>query len=372
MRRGIALLVVALTLVTRPEHPRAGPASATAILDQYARGDVAGATAALSHVDDFQALLEDLQANGRPWITAATPADVPRRRLTAATVALEAARLDEWHEWKQVLHHDAIGDEHRHFQPPDAVYWRAPPRLIAWGAALFYAAGDPTPVEHVWQLAAVAVAERGEDFEFLIGSPFEERGTGAEEELQYLPPVLKRFPREPRFQLAQAIALSWRSWTAPRRSTQGTKEAAAAFDALGKDDMVGGEAMVRLGDLRLRLGRTDDARQLFAKAEAATRDPYLIYLARFLTGQADEKDHRTDEAVAAYRRALVAMPRVQSASVALAAQLFLKDQRAEAGAIIDATMASHPQPVDPWRTFADGDDRFWPQLIARLRQEIAK
>jgi tetratricopeptide (TPR) repeat protein len=368
MRRGIVLLVVALALVTRPERPAASVPAATALLDQYARGEFAAVTEAIAHIDDFDALLKDLQATGRPWIAAGPPADVPRRRLVAATVALEAARADEWHEWKLVLHHDRVGS----FQPADAVYWKPPPRLIVWGASLFYTAGGPTPLEHLWQLAAIAVAERGEDFEFLIGSPFEARGTGAEEEILYLPPVLKRFPTEPRFQLAQAVALAWRSWPGARRSTLGTRDAADLFEALSKDQVVGGEAMVRLGDLRLRVGRLDDARQFLARAETATRDPYLIYLARFLTGQSYEKDHRTDEAIAAYRRALVAMPRVQSASIALAAQLFLKDQRTEAGALVDANMSSQPQPVDPWRTFVDGDDRFWPELIADLRREIAK
>jgi hypothetical protein len=35
-------------------------------------------------------------------------------------------------------------------------------------------------------------------------------------------------------------------------------------------------------------------------------------------------------------------------------------------------LAANPRPVDPWRTYIHADDRFWPQLIARLRQEILK
>jgi hypothetical protein len=31
-----------------------------------------------------------------------------------------------------------------------------------------------------------------------------------------------------------------------------------------------------------------------------------------------------------------------------------------------------PPPVDPWRTYADADDRFWPELRDRLRAEIVK
>ena len=150
------------------------------------------------------------------------------------------------------------------------------------------------------------------------------------------------------------------------------KDAQQAFDALTKDDVVGGEAMVRLGELRLRTGAVDDALKLFDRAESATRDPYVIYLARFLKGQALERQKHPADAVWAYRGALAAVPRAQSASMALAAQLFLTDERAEAAAVLNANLSDGRQPVDPWRALADGDDRFWPELIARLRSAIVR
>ena len=187
-----------------------------------------------------------------------------------------------------------------------------------------------------------------------------------------MPALRKRFPNEPRFELAGAIAFAWRTWPGARRTTQGGKEAIDALDVLSKDDAVGAEAMVRLGEIRLRLGNLNAAMPLFDRADATTRDPYVVYLARFLRGQAFEKQKRGPDAILAYRSALAAVPRAQSASVALATQLFLADRRAEAAAVIDATLRGGPPPVDPWRTFADGDDRFWPALIAHLRGAIAR
>src|SRR5215472_8035968 len=175
MRRSVARVAVTLALLVFPGRSAARAPKATDLLDGYLRGDFTSVTNTLAQLEDFQALLVDLERSGPGWIAAGPVADQPRRRLAAATLALEAARIDEKREWKFVFHPDAIGDSRRSYQPPDAVYWKPPPRLIVWGAGLFSAAGPPTAVEHLWQLAAIAVAERGEDFEFLIGSPYEAR-----------------------------------------------------------------------------------------------------------------------------------------------------------------------------------------------------
>jgi hypothetical protein len=346
------------------DRPAADAPTARALLDQYSRGQFAAVSLALDHLDNFHTLLTELKVDGPAWIASADPPDRPRRRLVAATVALEAARADEWREWKLIQHQPKT-------VPSDTLAWQPPPLLIAWGAELFRAAGPPAPIERWWQLAAVAVAERAEDFEFLIGSPFEARSDPGDE-IMFAPGLLTRFPHEPRFQLAAAIAFEWRTWPGARRTTQGGKEAIEAFDVLSKDEAVGAEAMVRLGEIRLRLGNLGAAMALFDRADAATRDPYVVYLARFLRGQGFEKAQRPADAILAYRGALAAVPRAQSASVALATQLFLADRRAEAAAVVAATLTGGEQPVDPWRTFADGDDRFWPELLAHLRGAIAQ
>jgi hypothetical protein len=362
-RRALAAGIVVLACLLRADRPEADAPTARALLDRYSHGEFAAVSVALEHLDDFRTLLTELKADGPAWIAEGGPPDRPRRRLVAATLALEAARADAWREWKLVQHQPKAS-------PIDTLYWQPPPLLIAWGAELLRAAGPPTPVERWWQLAAVAVAERAEDFEFLIGSPFEPRSDPGDE-INFVPVLLARFPHEPRFQLAGAIAFEWRTWPAERRTTQGGKEAIDAFDVLSKDDSVGPEALVRLGEIRLRVGNPGAALALFDRADASTRDPYVVYLARFLRGQAFEKQKRGPEAILAYRAALAAVPRAQSASVALATQLFLIDRRADAAAVLNASLSGGPQPVDPWRTFADADDRFWPELIAHLRGVIA-
>jgi hypothetical protein len=37
----------------------------------------------------------------------------------------------------------------------------------------------------------------------------------------------------------------------------------------------------------------------------------------------------------------------------------------------EAALAA-PMPVDPWRGYADADDRFWPALVSQLRAEIRR
>jgi hypothetical protein len=365
MLRSCGLWLCAFALLLVPVRPAADPPPAIELLDRYAQGDFAAVVSALGDVRDFDRLRKELQQEGPGWIEVSGPEGRARRALAAATFALEAARADEGREWKFVQKGGSSGG----FLPLDTVYWKPPPLLIKWGASLLRSTASPMPPagQRLWQFAAIAVAERAEDFEFLLGSPFEARSNDGDE-IAYLKPLLAQFPDEPRFLLAEAIALEWRTWPRPGRA--GSPEAKRALEALTTDDSVGAEALVRLGDLELRGGSTDDAVTLCDRAETVTRDPYLVYLARFVKGQALERQKNTAEAIQAYRGALAAIPRAQSASIALAALLFLTDRRDEAALVLNANLASGPQPVDPWRTMADGDDRFWPEIITRLRAEI--
>ena len=56
--------------------------------------------------------------------------------------------------------------------------------------------------------------------------------------------------------------------------------------------------------------------------------------------------------------------------MALAAMLARQDRRTQAEALVEAHLSTRPPPADPWRTYAAGDARFLPELIARLRAEI--
>jgi hypothetical protein len=58
--------------------------------------------------------------------------------------------------------------------------------------------------------------------------------------------------------------------------------------------------------------------------------------------------------------------------MALAGQLFRNERRAEAQQLALDMLAVEPPPADPWREYIHADDRFWPQIIAKLRAEIRK
>ena len=313
-------MVAAASIGLAPGHPSAQAPTAIAMLDRYAAGQFDAVTAELASLKDFDDLLKQLRHDGQAWIGSGGASDRSRRELAAATFALEAARADEWTEWKLVQSHPEVPSH-----PADSLFWKPPPLLIEWGCALFGREPAPRPIERWWQLAALAVAERAEDFEFLIGSPFEARGTKESDEPRHLVHASARFPHERRFALAQGIALDWRTWPERRRGTpphaRGTREAEQVFESLVKDEAVGGEASVRLGALRLRSGDVERALDLFDRAEDLTRDPYVVYLARYFGGQAYERKKRTADAIGAYRGALSPIPHAQSAAMALSSLL---------------------------------------------------
>jgi Flp pilus assembly protein TadD len=129
---------------------------------------------------------------------------------------------------------------------------------------------------------------------------------------------------------------------------------------------------VRLANVETRMRQDDSAIDRFDRVETMTRDPWLLYLARYFKGAALERKKRLDDAERAYRGALAAVPHAQTASLALGSLLFRSDRRAEGSALVQAMFDARPTPNDPWRQYAAADDRFWPELIGRLRSEIRR
>jgi hypothetical protein len=310
---------------------------------------------ALAAVPDFEPVLEQLRRDGPAWIAAGGPDQADRRELIVVTVALEATRAALGKPWKLLL--KAPGG-----LPGYTLYWQAPPRILEWACERLRARTSIHPAERWWQLAALSVGHRSEDFQFLVGSPFESIVLNQQDEIAHLMHVEERFPDEMRVQLAKAIAVEWR-W--PR-------DAMPAFLGLVDHPDVGGEARVRLGVSQTRTGRHADAVATLRRAEQETREPHLVYLARLFRGQALEALKRPQDAEVAYRSAVLTIPGAQSAATALAGLLSADGRRLEAQQLIGRTMATRPLPDDPWRVYVHGDDRFWPYLIARLRREIAR
>lgn len=363
--RLVAAVAFAVSIPAAAQTP-----SVSAQLDRYLQGDHEFVAAELSALDNLDDVLEGLKRDAPAWIDAGGPSERSRRVLTAATLALEAGRAGAFHDWKLIDRYFA------QFPPINTtmVYWKAPPLLIEWGCALLRGQATPHPEERTWQLAAVAAAQLAGDSEFLIGSPFEERHN-PEAEIDHLKHVVARFPKEPRLALAQAVAVEWTTFPNPPRSVKRpprTAQAIKAFEGMTRDDAIGAEASLRLGAARLRGGDEDAALGLFAKVEKTTRDPYLIYLARVFAGQAHEALNRPVEAEASYRGALKTVPKAQTASFALAALLFKTNRPGEAAQITESALSVQPQVIDPWREYGTADYRFWPALIGRLREAIAR
>jgi hypothetical protein len=364
-----ASLAVAVLDAGSASPPTQDPSSAaTTLLDQYLAGQFEVAIGSLSAVDDYAELLEQLKRDGPTWLNGGGAGQRERRELAAATFALEAARLGAWTTWKEVGVVPIVDPD----RPLEAAvyrltYWKAPPLLIEWACELVRQRERPGATEHLWQLAAVAVAERAQDYQFLAGdqktprlNPTFKILNDATIPIIHLAHVRQRFPDEPRFKLAEGIAEEWYEPLLARK----------VFDQLKDDIDVGGEATMRLGAMAYRARDDGGAIALFRRVEPLTRDPWVIHLARYFTGLAEERRNRPADAERALRAALAAVPRAESASIALGSLLFRTGRRAEGSLVIESMLTAAPKPRDPWRTYADADDRFWPELLARLRKEI--
>jgi tetratricopeptide (TPR) repeat protein len=384
-RLGVAAFAAILLGAPAAQRP-----TTLAWLERYAAGDFDGVVALLDGTDDFKRIYRDLQhADVARWLDAGGPPDRDRRELAAATFALEAARADQWREWKWIQR-AADGKL-------PILWWMPPPLLIEWGCALLRQTPEPRPIERIWQLAALAVAQRSEDTQFLIGFtrietdepvvpplppgpppplppglPFRGQVRGGDyfpdevvnvqKEIGHLNHVVDRFPHEKRFMIGQGLA----------RERPSPTDAIKVYTTLLDDPAVGGEAAVRLGAVHLRRGAVAQAMPLFDRAETSTRDPDLLYLARFYRGQALLRLRREADAIAALRGALAARPGSQAASAALASLLVRQDRRADAHALMKAVLDAGADYQDPHLEYMHGDERFWPRLIADLHREIAR
>lgn len=385
MRRVCAWLLSALCVLAPPVLPSTTGAQAPALasqLDRYLSGQYDGVVNEIAATADFGHLLETLKREAPPWIDAAPEAQRPRRRLVAAAYALEAARAAEHEDWKLLRRMQLnaptgspipmIGggqSSETHAQ----IYWKPPAQLLEWGCELLRGSPAPAFGERWWQLAALSVAQRRGDYEFLIGSPWDARDN-PDDEIDHLKHVIARFPKEARFALGQAIAIEWRTWPTslrrPRGASRNLTDALRAFEGMRDDADVGAEARLRSGVLLFRSNSYDRAAAMLDRVEAVTRDRYLTYLAKYFRGQAYERRQLPIEAERDYRGALATIPKAISATMALAALLTRAERPGEASALVDAALTAAPPVVDPWRTYAAADDRFWPQFIAQVRAEI--
>ena len=128
------------------------------------------------------------------------------------------------------------------------------------------------------------------------------------------------------------------------------------------------EARVRAARFLLALGDVDRALEVITAAKRAAEDREVRYLTNLVRGQVLRSAGRSDEAVAAFRSALVTWPGAQSARIALMTLLVARGERDEAAALAEAIQTASENEFDPWWTYWLGDFPTYPALLDKLRE----
>jgi tetratricopeptide (TPR) repeat protein len=381
---------------------RQRPAGLITWLNRYAGGDLEAAQAFAAQPNRGQ-VARAFPDQARRWIEA-DPAELAKRRLTAATFVIDAVR-----------HWAGSAD------------WQYARPLLAWGCAALSASGVPTPAERIWHLSAIAVAAGADDWVFVMGRrredgrPFKtvKDPLTNEENQGHLSHALARFPNEPRLALAAAVAAENMSWVVGGFGRDSNLKGGLTFGEIdpvyvdqlragrlvaenGSNDRIPGakflarfhiarvdevrrlrdrylsltrlptvaaEAHVRLALMATRFAEPDEALRHVEHAQEMAHEPYVVYLSYLVAGTVHERQRRDDEAIDAYRAALNVFPRAQSATSLLATLLFGLGRHAEAAALADDFFVSGSGDLagDPWSTYRLGDFRLLPAYLAQLR-----
>jgi hypothetical protein len=338
MRVRITIAVLCLTAVTilpgsgpRPVRAQAITVSAGDLLEYYGAGEYDVVRRALTEAasGDLGVVLEALQRNAPAWIDADGPGGRDRRRMIAATFALEAAQA-------------SLADR-----------WERSRAMIEWASGLL-AKSRPSERERIWHLAALALCEGAGDVVAIDAQ---------------LARMERRFPGEPRIVLGRAFIGEIPSWEAHAGYLGGgdPDRAVKPLQAALSQGAIRDEALLRLGYLLLYGKRPEEALGYLRQISSST-DAGQAYLAALFAGWAHERLGQPYEAIREFRSALVAVPRAHTASFSLAARLYAVDAREEADRVVEEALHSQEPVEDPWRIYGYGDLRLFPMLVDQLRK----
>ena len=141
------------------------------------------------------------------------------------------------------------------------------------------------------------------------------------------------------------------------------------FQDLQRNPATAAEATLRLAVTYERLARPDLASRELEHALDSPASPFVMYSVHFFRGRSLERAGRLDDAEAAYRRALGAVPNAQSASFALAPLLLASGRRLEAESLAAGALRV-PLTPDPMKIYGGGDPSHMRDALARMRQEL--
>jgi tetratricopeptide (TPR) repeat protein len=346
--RGVSFLPVAVIGVVLLRLTTAEPAAQTGYsfrpaFDAFLRGELTASL--MPEIPKGRKAVADIKSlitrDSALWIAEGPPAERDKRRLIAASISLYLANSLASGTWQGS--------------------WLRGIELMEWGCALVRRNAAPTEAERLWHWAAIALTQASGD------------GNAAEHHSNH---ASDRFPDEPRFALARAVALELRSFPDDRHRTLRDRNGTLAdrlierFRNAAKYPETRAEARIRLGFVMLRLKLAGAALDTLRES-GEVKEPHLRYLHGLFEGRAYDQAGKPDEAVAAYRRALAAVPRAQTAELALASALARSGRQADALRVMETALAPVASPPpDPWLLYGQGDSRFWPAIARALEAAL--
>jgi tetratricopeptide (TPR) repeat protein len=311
------------------------PRTLDELTDAYARGAFSNVANGLRQAADPERLLREFREGGNPWPAA------PNREAAFAVELAETGLFAK----DEGPRKEAVSLLQRFT------------RLVRHPLA-------PSEFERQWHLAALMLLQG--TLRPGVAQPFVDR-------------ALARFPSDPQFLLARAIVSEQFLQIAGPKPGPAYKSAGPAYEDVRRNyeaamaaPPVATEARIRLA-LRLHMVRqSKDALSLLDATEAdPIQTPTLAYLRQLFRGHALGALDRVDDAMAAYREALLIVPPGQAARIALMRRLLERGNRDEAEALADLVQTERSPALDPWWMYWQGQYRLYPQAIARLR-ELAK
>ena len=299
----------------------------------YERGAFRQVATSVRQLPDAANLLRDFQDAGNPW-----PGN-PRREAALILEMAEPGLFSEDREQRKA----SLGAIDRFS------------RLIQHPL-------EPDLFERYWQFALLTTLEG--TLRPTLASP-------------YVDAALARFPDEPRFRLSRAIVRD-QQWVTRGSGPLGAAqlptteqigwirrdyEAAIALPAVEE------ESRIRFAWALHRIGRREEAlSQLRTAGKQPIQDISLRYLHQLFSGYVTASLAQPDAALAHFRSAVAVVPGAQSARVALMNALLLRGETAEAEALAQLVQAEAGPEMDPWWMYWQGQYRFQPAAMARIRE----
>jgi hypothetical protein len=146
-------------------------------------------------------------------------------------------------------------------------------------------------------------------------------------------------------------------------------QAVDAYQRLVQREGVASEAYLHLGQTYVRLAQPGQALVLFQHAAETAKTPYEAYMAFTLGGALLERVGKHEDAMVALLAALQAVPRAQSATLAVAPLLFAAGQRDQAADLLQDAVRL-PLVTDPLQYYWQGDPEAPGRAFRQLRQAL--